>query len=630
GIDTAHVDLDNGKVIGGTDCSTGTCMNGWWMTDSNDHGTHVSSIAAGEGDGNPAMAGVAPGAGLVSVRVGNSGTTVSALDASLEWVLANKSVYGIEIVNMSLNGSIASDGTDTTSRLVNRLAAAGVTTFSSMGNGSPEPGSVGFPAAAKYGFGIGNMSDPVGGGPSGWGFALWWLSKRGPTLDGRIKPEILSYGVDIVAADANTTNGYKVNTGTSMASPFAAGVAALMLDANPALVSSGTLCAAGDLSADCADGVIDSSMSVPVRDLMMQTAVDWAAPGLDNETGAGRLDPYAAVDVASAQTGTHPGAPTHEFAAGTVASGASVDHAFAVTDASVPIAATVIAADRAAGATSPDLNLELLGPSGERLAYSAATANLRQETVSALPAATGTYKVRVSSAAGSGTYWLDVSYGGSSVTPTPTPTPTPAPLPTPVPTPIPIPPPIPGGLTATAVAGSTSQIDLLWGDVSGESAYKVERSPDGVAGWTQIATTSADVVTYRDTGLAAGTTYFYRVRSSGSGGDSDPSNVAFASTSSGDTTAPTTPTALKASGGRGKISLTWKASSDSGGSGLAGYKVFRSTSSTGTFTQIATTTSTSYTDTAVAKGSAYWYYLVAYDKAGNHSAPTAKVTAKAS
>lgn len=616
GIDTGHVDLDNGKVIGGTDCSTGTCMGGPWMADSNDHGTHVSSIAAGEGDGNPAMKGVAPGAALVSVRVGSSGSTVSALDASLEWVLANRSAYGIEIVNMSLNGNIASDGTDTTSRLVNRLAAAGVTTFSAMGNGQPEPGSVGFPAAAKYGLGIGNMADPIGGGPSGWGFALWWLQKRGPTADGRIKPDVVSYGVDIAAADANTTNGYKVSSGTSMSSPFAAGVAALMLDANPGLVPSGLACAADDLTTDCADGVVDGSMSVPVKDLMMQTAVDWAVPGLDNETGAGRLDAYAAVDAASALTGSNPpAAPAHAFVDGTIASGASVDHAFAVTDASVPVAATVIAAGRAAGSTSPDLNIELLGPSGERLAYSASEANFRQETVSAMPATTGTYTVRVSSASGQGRYWLDVSYGGGT-SPSPTPSPPPAP------------PPAPAGLTASPVAGSTSQIDLAWGDVSGETGYRVERSADGTTGWTQVAAPAADATSFRDSGLSAGTTYYYRVRSYNAEGDSAPSNVASARTNAGDTTAPTTPTSLKASGGRGKITLTWKASTDTGGSGLAGYKVFRSTSSGGTFTQIAAPSTTSYTD-VVAKGVTYWYYVVAYDKAGNQSAPSTKVSAKA-
>lgn len=69
----------------------------------------------------------------------------------------------------------------------------------------------------------------------------------------------------------------------------------------------------------------------------------------------------------------------------------------------------------------------------------------------------------------------------------------------------------PTNLTATAV--STSQIDLAWTDNSSiEDGFSIERSPNGVTGWTEIATVGANITVYSDTGLASSTTYFYRVR----------------------------------------------------------------------------------------------------------------------
>ena len=90
------------------------------------------------------------------------------------------------------------------------------------------------------------------------------------------------------------------------------------------------------------------------------------------------------------------------------------------------------------------------------------------------------------------------------------------------------PPAAPSALGATAV--SSSRIDLAWTDnATDESGFKVERSPDGSA-WAEIAQVAANTTAHADTGLAANTTYHYRVRAFNAGGDSGYANSASATT----------------------------------------------------------------------------------------------------
>jgi beta-lactamase superfamily II metal-dependent hydrolase len=86
-----------------------------------------------------------------------------------------------------------------------------------------------------------------------------------------------------------------------------------------------------------------------------------------------------------------------------------------------------------------------------------------------------------------------------------------------------------------------------------------------------------------------------------------------------DATPPTAPGNLSAtSSAKRKIALSWTASSDN--VGVAGYQVWRSSSPTGTFTQIATTTALTYTNSGLTSGSTWYYRVTATDAAGNVSA----------
>jgi titin len=185
----------------------------------------------------------------------------------------------------------------------------------------------------------------------------------------------------------------------------------------------------------------------------------------------------------------------------------------------------------------------------------------------------------------------------------------------------PPPPPTPVGVTASAV--SQSRIDVGWQDVAGESGYQVQRSPDGLSGWAQVASTGQDVVSYSDTGLTASTTYYYRVVATSPNGDSAPSAVVSATTAA-DSTPPTAPTNLKGTAAKRKANLSWTGSVDSG-SGVAGYRVYRSDSgASGTFALVTTTTSTSV-GVSAPTGVALWYRVTAFDRAGNESAPSSTV-----
>ena len=146
---------------------------------------------------------------------------------------------------------------------------------------------------------------------------------------------------------------------------------------------------------------------------------------------------------------------------------------------------------------------------------------------------------------------------------------TPAPPDTTPPTP-------PSGLTATAA--SPSQINLAWTastDNVGVTGYLVERC-QGAGARPSRRSPRATTTTYSDTGLAAATSYSYRVRATDAAGNlSGYSNTATATTPAPpDTTPPTAPAGLTATAASpSQINLAWTAATDN--VGVTGYLVER-------------------------------------------------------
>ncbi len=377
GIDNKHVDLANGKVIGWRDIIAGKTS----PYDDHGHGTHVASIAAGAGKGNPAYKGVAPGAALVGIKVLNSlgsGTT-SGIISGIDWMIAQKNTYNIRIGNMSLGSTGSSDGTDSLSVAVNNAVDNGIIMVVAAGNSGPATYTIGSPAAAAKAITVGALYDP---GEKGW--VLAEFSSRGPTKDGRTKPDIATPGRNITAARANTTNGYITYSGTSMATPFLAGVVALMLDADYGLT----------------DGQVKNILYAG------SNLKDFGPSGKDIDFGWGINLAYNAVKQAGGFGGTFSDGLTFTYGTGSLGgTGQSANHYFEVTDASRPIGITFI---MPSWTTSLDFDIYLFNPSGSQVASS--TGTKRQEQILFQPTVTGTYRLRVYSYRGSGSYWFNISW----------------------------------------------------------------------------------------------------------------------------------------------------------------------------------------------------------------------------
>lgn len=176
----------------------------------------------------------------------------------------------------------------------------------------------------------------------------------------------------------------------------------------------------------------------------------------------------------------------------------------------------------------------------------------------------------------------------------------------------------PSGLTAAAVSGS--QINLAWTDnSSNETGFRVERSTNG-ATFAQIATVGAGVRTYSNTGLSAGTLYYYRVRAYNTGGSSAYSNVSSATT----LTPPAAPTNLAAVvNSSSQITLTWTDNANN----ETGYRVQRSTDGVN-FTIIATLPAgaVSYINTGLSGSTTYYYRVLAYSAGGQSAYASASAT----
>lgn len=227
------------------------------------HGTAVLSILGGYSEN--VFSGGAPAAAFILAKTEDISDEYQAEEdywvAGLEWL----DETGADLVSSSLgyldwySYEDLDGNTAVTTIAADAAAGRGLLVFNAVGNGGPESGTLNAPSDGDSVFAVGAV-DIYG--------EIAYFSSRGPTFDGRIKPQTCALGVNTVLAYQGE-HSYNAGNGTSFATPLTASTAALLLEAH----SEWTI--------------------FDVMDALLATASNSSIP--DNTYGRGIIDAYSAL-----------------------------------------------------------------------------------------------------------------------------------------------------------------------------------------------------------------------------------------------------------------------------------------------------------------------------------------------
>lgn len=247
-----HPDLD-ANIDPGLSITGGIEQADFSDVDNEGHGTHVSGIVAAIADNALGVAGVAPAARILPIRVLDSNGSGDSRDVARGIRLAAD--RGARVINLSLGGVFESPGV---TQAIDYATTKGALVVAAAGNG----GSLSSPKwPAFYDGTIAVTSvDPDDQSPA--------FAQRGEYID------IAAPGVRILS----TAEGeYNLQNGTSMSAAFVSGAAALLFSARPQIGPA------------------------EVREILLLSAIDIGAPGRDPTFGAGRLNVPGAFAILSAR-----------------------------------------------------------------------------------------------------------------------------------------------------------------------------------------------------------------------------------------------------------------------------------------------------------------------------------------
>lgn len=185
--------------------------------------------------------------------------------AAMEWADS----LGADVISSSLSYSDWYTLSDynglvpITTQAANLAATLGIVVCNSAGNGGPNPRTIGAPVDGFYLISVGSVTSTG---------TISNFSSRGPTADGRKKPEVCARGSATSVASPASTTAYGTSNGTSFSCPLVGGCAALLLEAHP------------------------TWNPLMVREALMQTASNPASP--DNTYGWGIVNTQAALAYA--------------------------------------------------------------------------------------------------------------------------------------------------------------------------------------------------------------------------------------------------------------------------------------------------------------------------------------------
>ncbi len=257
GVAAAHEDL-NGAVLAGTDLAADKSQvdpAGKGMVDPAGHGTHVAGIIAAHVNNGRGIAGAAPGAKILPVRVLDAHGTGYSDDVANGIIWAAD--HGARVINLSLGGGDSAGMHAAVQYAVQKK----VVVVAAAGNNGTSGNAPSYPAAYSEAIAVGSVNSSL---------AHSSFSNTGSYLD------LVAPGEFIVSAyGGSIPNDYEWMSGTSMATPYVSAAAALVVARNHSLIPT------------------------TVKTILESTATDLGSAGHDNVYGSGLVNPRAAVSAAT-------------------------------------------------------------------------------------------------------------------------------------------------------------------------------------------------------------------------------------------------------------------------------------------------------------------------------------------